>query len=164
MSEPRRIIITPGAWEGMLAEAKASGFGKYMFGSVYGDGNKPDRGIIHFHTLVPAAYYANAEALAASPIRFTRNRDGDILLPGRWWQELLAWPPVVDTMPPETIQRIRQGVAGSDMVDAVVPKIVPELRSGADLVQLVSLSDLSGRVVTQEVLLPGTEAFVPYPS
>jgi hypothetical protein len=153
----RRLIFGPGAWEQILAEAETHGFGQYTFGSHRYRGGKPGHMTITFGTLVPAVSYANAEALEGSPILFTRNADQEIVLPGRWWQELVTWPVVVDTTPPEWLRQATQDLAGSDLVNAIVP------RTEADDSQLVLLPDLSGRLVAQEVLLPGTEAFVSFP-
>jgi hypothetical protein len=162
MSDPARRTIPPAPLEHYLDEAGRDGFGKYTFGSHYMGGDKPDCTTVHFRTLVPASYYAS-DALTLSPVLFTRNAERDIVLPGRWWHELLAWAPVADTTSKEVLQELTRAVAGTDLVNAIVPHDPPDLRHGADHTVLVSLPDLLGRVVAQEVLLPGTEAFVPFP-
>jgi hypothetical protein len=145
------LIIWPEAWGQWLAEAERHGFGKYAFGSLREEGDRAEHLTIHFHTLVPAGYYKQA----APPILFDRNAAGEIVLPGRWWQDYVAAASRVKDNTPEDLRALAQELQSSDMVNASVPAQAHT--------RLVELNDLEGRLVPQEVLLPGTEAFVPFP-
>jgi hypothetical protein len=144
-------IISPEVWGQCLAEAERHGFGKYAFGSVFAEGDRAEHLTIHFHTLVPASYYKQT----APPILFDRNAAGEIVLPGRWWQDYVAAASRVKDNAPEDLRALAQELRSSDMVNASVPARAHTL--------LIELNDLEGRLVTQEVLWPGTEAFVPFP-
>lgn len=152
-------IISPEAWGQWLAEAERHGFGKYAFGSVFAEGgDRAEHLTIHFHTLVPASYYKQT----TPPILFDRNAAGEIVLPGRWWQDYVAAASRVKDNAPEDLQALAQELQSSDMVNALVPARVDFRASSAD-VRLVPLHGVEGHLVMQEVLLPGTEAFVPFP-
>lgn len=162
MSESVPTGIRPEAWYEMLAAADQLGCGKYTFGSMYADGTRPDHLTIHFHTLVPASLYASPDRLKDRPITFERAPGDAIVLPGRWWQNLIGGTSRCDDVPPELLTRIAQDVAGAGMVNALVPA-TSKHGPGASDTLLASLSDLAGNVVVQEILRPGTEAFVPFP-
>jgi len=155
-----RPIIPPAVWEQWLADAQQYGFGTYRFGSSWAGGDRPGCLTLHFNTLVPASLYVSAEKQKAPPILFNRTPTGEIILPGRWIQEYIAAASWVEDNSPEELRLLAQEFSNPGTVDALVPAGPEQLKATSADTLLISLPDLEGRAVSQEVLLPRTEAFV----
>lgn len=111
----------------------------------------------------PGSLYVSDARIDTPPVTFHRDEDQNILLPGQWWQELLAGATRIQDADPETIADIARATPTGELVEAVVPR-GEMLGPSADDTLLVALPVSPGRPpIVQELLLPGTEAYVPFP-
>jgi len=104
---------------------------------------------VRFITPVVASLYTERDARPKTPpILFERTDTGEIILPGRWWQQMFELVAGDETIPAE-VRRIATVAARSVVVsDCLVPAAV-------ETISFLAPND-AGELVVHEALPPGT--------
>ena len=137
------------AW---MALARARGFvrddGEVALGRFQVEEARNGQLRLTFLTPLVAGTYSAALQRKTPPIRFDRTPEGQIIIPGRWWQSMFETLAGLESVP-EDERRLSAVVARHVVVEnALLP---PE----TDTIEM-RVPDEDGAYVTHEALPPGT--------
>lgn len=157
----RMRLVTPEEAEAWRALARQYGFvndqgdfalGRFVFEKFGLERVGAARIYVRFITPVPAGLYTEELQRKTPPILFDRTAEGEVIIPGRWWQrnfERLSEDPEA---PPDVRQRAAVLARQARFSDAVLP---------ADMETIAILApNEQGELVPHEAVPPGTEAVI----
>ncbi|MBI2080121.1 MAG: hypothetical protein HYT86_00070 [candidate division NC10 bacterium] len=157
----RMRVVTPEEAEEWRALARQYGFvneqgdfalGRFVFEKFGLERVGAGRVYVRFITPVPAGLYTEDLQRKGPPILFDRTAEGQIIIPGRWWQssfERFGEDPAV----PADVRRQAARIAHHGRFsDAVLPADVETIA--------ILVPDEKGEPVPHEALPPGTRAVI----
>lgn len=137
---------------GFVNEQADFALGRFIFGRFGLERVGAARMYVRFITPVPAGPYTDDLQRKTSPILFDRTAEGEVILPGRWWQLAFERLSEDEQAPADVRQRAAVVARQARFSDAVLP---------ADVETIAILApDENGQLVPHEAVPPGTEAVI----
>ncbi|MBI2073132.1 MAG: hypothetical protein HYT81_08895 [Gemmatimonadetes bacterium] len=137
---------------GFVNEQGDFALGRFVFGKFGLERVGAARLYVRFITPVPAGLYTEDLQRKTPPILFDRTAEGQVILPGRWWQgnfERLSEDPQA---PADVRQHAARLARHARFSDALLPASVETIA--------ILAPDERGELAPHEAVPPGTEAVI----
>jgi len=103
---------------------------------------------IRFITPLPAGLFTENLEPKSPPIRFDRTSEGQIIIPGRWWADLLERLSMADEFPPDVRHDAALASRMLNFEDILLP-------ANTDTIDILA-PDSDGNLVSHEAIKPDT--------
>lgn len=149
----RRVTRDEAAqWMSLAQEHGFASEKGFALGRFVAEGMESGNLKIRFVTPMPAGLYSEDLRPKEPPMMFDRLATGEIIFPGRWWQDMFEKLSEAEEVPDEVRRNAALTARVIDMSDGFLP-------ADTDTVE-IRASDAQGNLVAHEALPPNTIALI----